>query len=95
MKPSPRRACCSKRAGYRLSDGNLFREVVAATAWWLQRPALAPLTQAAWLTTYAPFGGGWSTPTPGVRLPAADPVTCLERAIELGREHGGRGGASR
>lgn len=74
-------------AGYRLSDGNLFREVVAATAGWLQRPGLAPLAQAGWLVTYAPLGRRW--PTPGVPLPAADPVACLERAIEIGREHGG------
>ena len=75
-------------AGYRLSDGALFRELVAASAGWLQRPALAPLVKAGWLTTYAPLGRRW--PTPGVALPASDPVACLELAVQLGREHGGR-----
>jgi LuxR family maltose regulon positive regulatory protein len=75
-------------AGYRLSDGPLFRELVAASAWWLQRPALAPLVKAGWLITYAPLGRRW--PTPAVALPAADPVACLEHAVELAREHGGR-----
>ncbi|HEU0199821.1 MAG TPA: BTAD domain-containing putative transcriptional regulator [Burkholderiaceae bacterium] len=75
-------------AGYRLSNGDLFREVVGATAAWLQRGELAPLTKANWLITYAPLGRRW--PTPGIQLPAVDPVACLELAIALAREHGGR-----
>ncbi len=75
-------------AGYRLSSGELFREIVSATAPWLQRPELAPLALANWLITYAPLGRRW--PSPGVQLPAADPVGCLERAVELARAHGGR-----
>jgi ATP/maltotriose-dependent transcriptional regulator MalT/DNA-binding SARP family transcriptional activator len=75
-------------AGYRQSDGLLFRELVAASAWWLQQPSLAPLVKAGWLITYAPLGRRW--PTPGIALPAADPVACLEHAVELAREHGGR-----
>ena len=75
-------------AGYRLSSGDLFRETVAATAPWLQRPELAPLALANWLITYAPLGRRW--PTPGVQLPAANPVACLELAVELARTHGGR-----
>jgi ATP/maltotriose-dependent transcriptional regulator MalT/DNA-binding SARP family transcriptional activator len=75
-------------AGYRLSDGTLFREIVAATAPWLRQSSLAPLAKAGWLVTYAPLGRRW--PTPGVQLPAADPAAALELAIELAREHGGR-----
>jgi DNA-binding SARP family transcriptional activator len=75
-------------AGYRLSDGTLFREIVAATAPWLGQASLAPLAKAGWLVTYAPLGRRW--PTPGVQLPAADPAAALELAIELAHEHGGR-----
>jgi ATP/maltotriose-dependent transcriptional regulator MalT/DNA-binding SARP family transcriptional activator len=75
-------------AGYRYSDAALFREVVSATASWLADLGLAPLTKAGWLVTYAPLGRRW--PTPGVRLPASDPVACLELAVEIGRAHGGR-----
>lgn len=75
-------------AAYRLSDANLFRETVGATAAWLQRPELAPLALAGWLVTYAPLGRRW--PTPGLVLPAGDPVACLELAVSLAREHGGR-----
>ncbi len=75
-------------AGYRLSDENLFRDVVEATAPWLQRIELAPLAKAGWLNTYAPLGRRW--PTAGVKLPATDPVSCLELAVGIAREHGGR-----
>lgn len=75
-------------AGYRLSDANLFRDIVQATAPWLQRPELAPLSKAGWLTNYAALGRRW--PTPGVKLPAPDPVACLELAVDMAREHGGR-----
>ncbi len=75
-------------AGYRLSDGTLFREVVAASAQWLEQPTLAPLAKAGWLVTYSPLGRRW--PTPGIKLPAVEPAAALELAIELAREHGGR-----
>jgi LuxR family maltose regulon positive regulatory protein len=75
-------------AGYRLSNGTLFREIAAATVPWLQRPELAPLAKAGWLITYAPLGRRW--PTPGLKLPANDPVACLELAVDIARAHGGR-----
>ena len=75
-------------AGYLLSDERLFRDTVEATAAWLHRPDLAPLSKAAWLITYAPLARRW--PTPGAKLPAAGPVACLELAIGIARECGGQ-----
>jgi DNA-binding SARP family transcriptional activator len=75
-------------AGFLLSDEQLFRDAVEATAPWLQRPELSPLPKAWWLSSYAPLGRRWSTP--GAKLPAANPVACLELAIEIARECGGQ-----
>jgi ATP/maltotriose-dependent transcriptional regulator MalT/DNA-binding SARP family transcriptional activator len=75
-------------AGYKLHDEQLFHDTVAATAAWLSRAELSPLTKAGWLNAYGPLGRHW--PTFGVKLPAANPSECLELALRLAREHGGQ-----
>ncbi|MGH8714300.1 MAG: hypothetical protein ACREYB_09865 [Casimicrobiaceae bacterium] len=81
-------AALMETANYLLSDERLFKDTVEATAPWLRRPDLAPLSKAAWLVSYAPMGRRW--PTPGVKLPAAGPVACLELAFGIARECGGQ-----
>jgi len=76
-------------AVYLLTDESLFRDVVKATAPWLFHPDLAPLAKAGWLNAYAELGRHW--PTPGIRLPAENPVACLELAVSIAREHGAQG----
>lgn len=75
-------------AGYRLSDESLFRETVEVTAPWLQQIDLAPLAKAGWLIAYAPLSRRW--PVHGVKLPAAGATACIELAVDIAREHGGR-----
>ena len=75
-------------AGYHLSDERLFTEVVEASAPWLSKPNLAPLSLAGWLVTYAPLGRRW--PTPAIKLPAQTPIGCLDLALAIARECGGQ-----
>ncbi|HSN31160.1 MAG TPA: hypothetical protein VLU41_00620, partial [Ideonella sp.] len=76
-------------AGYATNDEALFGRAVRASQRWLARPGLSPLLVASWLTTYGPLGRRW--PVPGVKLPAATPIGCVERALELAREFGAPG----
>ena len=75
-------------AGYRLNDEDLFRDAVHASAPWLRKAGASPMSIAGWLVAYALLGRRW--PVPGVKLPAATPMECLELAARIAAECGGQ-----